>query len=262
MNIKIVCCCHGGIDKSLDPIMLRYPSIFVPVYGGAVYNRDWSDKFFDAMAKDDDGENISWANPLCSEATALYWAYKNIHKFGNPDMIGLCHYRRIFELDYDNLDYNTIYVKRCACPIPEHHTFLGSYWADPDMAILIRDIFFDRFPQYYELHKLLQDEYTFYDKEMFIMNDKEFKNYMDYITQCLRLLLDEAYPIMLKWHGEHPAWPTHKLCFSRGFSYLLEYFAALYFAMLQERGYRLQVAPLTERSSHDNYGHLCVPRRS
>lgn len=35
--------------------------------------------------------------------TALYWAWKNYDKLGNPDYIGLMHYRRYFNLpDYSD----------------------------------------------------------------------------------------------------------------------------------------------------------------
>ena len=45
---------------------------------------------------DNDGENISERNRYYSECTALYWAWKNYDKLGNPDYIGLMHYRRHF----------------------------------------------------------------------------------------------------------------------------------------------------------------------
>lgn len=49
---------------------------------------------FEGMLQDDDGENISLKNPKYCEATALYWAWKNYDKLGNPDYIGLMHNRR------------------------------------------------------------------------------------------------------------------------------------------------------------------------
>lgn len=46
------------------------------------------------MLKDDVGENISDKNGQYSELTAVYWAWKNYEKLGNPAFIGLVHYRR------------------------------------------------------------------------------------------------------------------------------------------------------------------------
>ena len=45
---------------------------------------------------DDTGDNISDKNRFYSECTAIYWAWKNYDKLGNPDYIGLMHYRRHF----------------------------------------------------------------------------------------------------------------------------------------------------------------------
>ena len=48
------------------------------------------------MMGDDTGENISDKNSSYNELTAVYWAWKNYDKLGNPDYIGLMHYRRHF----------------------------------------------------------------------------------------------------------------------------------------------------------------------
>lgn len=48
------------------------------------------------MIGDDTGENISAKNSSYNELTAVYWAWKNYAELGNPDYIGLMHYRRHF----------------------------------------------------------------------------------------------------------------------------------------------------------------------
>lgn len=53
---------------------------------------------------DDTGDNISNLNRTLNEMTAIYWAWKNYDKLGNPDYIGLNHYRRYFEINYSKLD--------------------------------------------------------------------------------------------------------------------------------------------------------------
>lgn len=54
---------------------------------------------------DDTGENISSRNRNYNELTAIYWAWKNYDKLGNPDNFGFMQYRRhlIFnEKEYDS----------------------------------------------------------------------------------------------------------------------------------------------------------------
>ena len=49
------------------------------------------------MRGDDTGENISALGLHFAETSAIYWAWKNYDHLGNPDYIGVCHYRRLFE---------------------------------------------------------------------------------------------------------------------------------------------------------------------
>lgn len=51
------------------------------------------------MIGDDTGDNISELNRSYNELTSLYWAWKNYDKLGDPDFIGLMHYRRHFVLN-------------------------------------------------------------------------------------------------------------------------------------------------------------------
>ena len=53
------------------------------------------------MTGDDTGDNISALNLHLNEMTAIYWAWKNYDKLGNPDYIGFMHYRRQFWLKTD-----------------------------------------------------------------------------------------------------------------------------------------------------------------
>lgn len=46
---------------------------------------------------DDTGDNISLKNQTHCELTALYWAWKNYDALGNPEYIGLVHYRRLLD---------------------------------------------------------------------------------------------------------------------------------------------------------------------
>lgn len=48
---------------------------------------------------DNSGDNISIKNKRYNEMTAIYWAWKNQDKLGNPDSIGVMHYRHHLVLD-------------------------------------------------------------------------------------------------------------------------------------------------------------------
>lgn len=81
------------------PCMLPTEDLYFPIHcGRSVTQLD--DESLDWMKKhthgDDTGDNISKLNPYFCELTAVYWAWKNYEKLGNPEKIGLCHYRRYF----------------------------------------------------------------------------------------------------------------------------------------------------------------------
>lgn len=50
------------------------------------------------MVGDDTGENISSENMYWSEISGLYWFYKNFKDFEQYEYVGLCSYRRFFNL--------------------------------------------------------------------------------------------------------------------------------------------------------------------
>ena len=55
------------------------------------------------FAKDNTGDNISIKNPYYCEYTALYWGWKNLK---DTKYVGLCHYRRYFDIQIseDNVE--------------------------------------------------------------------------------------------------------------------------------------------------------------
>lgn len=68
--------------------------IYKPLQVGSVLH----DKI--GYISDDSGENISEKNPNYSELTGLYWMWKNDN---SSDVMGLCHYRRYFLNDREEL---------------------------------------------------------------------------------------------------------------------------------------------------------------
>lgn len=102
MNTKILLCLH-------KPSVIQHSELFVPInVGRTILNKkritnEVSSNVYEWMIKntigDDSGDNISDLNPFFCELTAVYWAWKNYDKLGNPEYIGLNHYRRVFDLN-------------------------------------------------------------------------------------------------------------------------------------------------------------------
>ncbi|MBD5092006.1 MAG: DUF4422 domain-containing protein [Clostridiales bacterium] len=88
MSVKILVVYHNNAH-------IVGNEIFTPILAGAK-SKSSSTLLRDKILRDDLGENISSKNALYNELTAVYWAWKNYDKLGNPEHIGLCHYRRFF----------------------------------------------------------------------------------------------------------------------------------------------------------------------
>jgi hypothetical protein len=83
MTGKILVCTHKN-----DAVWRN--DIYMPIHTGRAISDDKLN-----MPGDDTGDNISHKNKSYCELTGLYWAWKNLH---DVDYVGLCHYRRYFDV--------------------------------------------------------------------------------------------------------------------------------------------------------------------
>lgn len=102
--IKLLICYH-------KPYKLLQDEILTPIHVGRALARKRMDTenseyqwFLKNMIGDDTGDNISEKNDFYNELTSLYWAWKNYNELGNPDYIGMMHYRRHFILHENEID--------------------------------------------------------------------------------------------------------------------------------------------------------------
>ena len=98
-SVKILVACH-------KPGTLLENGVFTPIHVGRAPARSRAEESPEARAEfawmlkrmigDDTGDNISDKNARFNELTAVYWAWKNYAALGDPDYVGLAHYRRHF----------------------------------------------------------------------------------------------------------------------------------------------------------------------
>ena len=89
-TIKIFCVYHKDIPCIIKD---NYTPIFV---GSALYGKQPKISGNVHYVTDDMGDNISELNKSLNEITATYWIWKHYKEIGDPDCIGLTHYRRFF----------------------------------------------------------------------------------------------------------------------------------------------------------------------
>ena len=90
-SVYMVCCHKDHLSISDNPDWV------IPIQAGATV----ADKRVCELG-DDTGDNISDRNADYSECTALYWIWKNAPR---TDYIGLCHYRRHFDISTDEIGH-------------------------------------------------------------------------------------------------------------------------------------------------------------
>lgn len=210
-KVKLLICYH-------KPATLFQDEILTPIHVGRANakkkfksddpNFKW---LMDNMIGDDTGDNISDRNGWYNEMTSLYWAWKNYDKIGNPDYIGLMHYRRHFVFREDerivynienfnektylqeiNYSPETVYKMLEGCDFITHigkvlnvynHYIENHRKEDLDLAV---DIMLEKYPEYKEITKeYFAGDYSNFCN-MFIFNKKLFFEYCAWIFDILQ----------------------------------------------------------------------------
>lgn len=169
--------CH--VDKVLHEDIRRL-SWEIPIQVGA----ELTEKRICTIC-DNTGDNISNKNREYCELTALYWIWKNTQ----AEYVGLCHYRRHFELDDKQLfqlaasDIDVVVT----IPILNFPTVGEVYAQDhngEDWKIMMEGIK-EIFPEYADTAKSVQDGIYYYAYNMFIARKTIFDAYCQWLFPIL-----------------------------------------------------------------------------
>ena len=169
MDLKIIVATHKEYDIPNKEYLL-------PVYAGATLTeKDLP------YQRDDEGINISYKNKTYCELTALYWAYKNI----KADYIGLCHYRRYFDIDNTDIcKYDVVlpkkrhyYIETVYDQFKHAHGSIGL-----DTA---REVIKENYPDYLDSFDKQMNSKSLHIYNVFIMKYDLFINYCDFLFDIL-----------------------------------------------------------------------------
>ena len=183
------------------PALLLKSDVLVPIHLGRALatqaSKDGkmsSDDYqwmLDNMIGDDTGDNISNLNRTFAELTGIYWAWKNYDKLGNPDYIGLAHYRRMFK-DEDikaATQYDITAVKDKVYNDANIEEQFNNYHYTNDLYDAI-NILLDIKPEYKkDIQKYLSQPFGYF-YNMFIMKKEIFFEYCELLFKVLFKLHD------------------------------------------------------------------------
>lgn len=169
MDIKVLVATHE--NNVIMENQFNYP-IFV---GSALSNLSTN------YQRDDTGDNISNKNKYYCELTGLYWAYKNL----KADYIGLCHYRRYFDLKrIDITKYDVILPKK-------RHYFIETVKSQFEHAhgnkplLVTRNVINDLYPNYLESYDICMSKRSLHICNMFVMKYEIFIDYCSFLFNVL-----------------------------------------------------------------------------
>ena len=180
-DIKIIIATHKIYD-------MPNSELYLPVQAGAVGKSDLG------YTRDDTGDNISNKNPLYSELTALYWAYKNLKN----DYIGLVHYRRYFSLNKKSVltyeEANFLLEETDVILPKKRHYYIETLYNHYKHTMYIepldetRKVIEKLYPNYLKEFDLLKKRRSAHMFNMFIMKREILDEYLNWLFSILEEL--------------------------------------------------------------------------
>lgn len=178
ISIKILECHHKKETS------LRVDKIYSPIQVGRAISNEKLD-----MLGDDTGDNISEKNRTYCELTATYWAWKNLDKI---DFIGLCHYRRHFNLSKVDLEkelkkYDIMLIEPDVSPYSNMFRLISGTTRED--AYILFNVIHTFFPDYREgAINYLFNSNKWIPYNMLVASSKHFNSYCQWLFEVLAIV--------------------------------------------------------------------------
>ena len=186
-SLKIITAFHGTV---LHSNAFDDTDLYVPVYGGRDVSRYLPDKSREMLA-DNIGDNISWMNPYIGPFTCVYWASKNLDKFGYPEYIGLNHYRRLFPVrncyrTLTNTNVPFILTSMRKTDVPIFPLVEVEYGIGKELATLFHVIL--KTDQEKQIYSKFLQQTSYPEKGLFIMPTVDLNGYVEFMMRAVKCL--------------------------------------------------------------------------
>ncbi len=163
---------------------------------------------------DNKGDNISEKNPNRCEMTAHYWIWKN-RLDTDDEYVGICHYRRILELDDEDLKKITGNDVDVVLPYPMiHYPNAGKQhtWYVPDKDWdLMKQVVNELYPEYGERFDEVFSVQEFYNYNMMLAKKSVFADYCGWLYPILDRIEELSEPKGIDRHDRYTAYLSESL---------------------------------------------------
>lgn len=174
-------------DKVLDNFY-TLPSWIIQIHAGAI-----SDNKEIGMIRDDLDNHISNKNRSYCELTVLYWIWKNTkHMY-----TGICHYRRVFSLNHQDISNIIQFEPDVILPYPSIHfpditVQYGRYLSDQEIQLMKEAIFFLT-PEIRPLWNHIWNSRYFLNYNMLIAKRDVLDKYCTWLFSILEMIEKMSY---------------------------------------------------------------------
>ena len=179
-RLKVLVICHKMDDNT------RTQSPYFPIQVGAELHPELDLGF----QKDNVGDNISSRNANWCELTGIYWGWKNIK---DVDYIGVCHYRRYFDIKMD-VDSISHYLNKCDIIVADGGKMVDRssrarnlmWMTSQEDTYLFIDTLLSMYPKFKDsIYKYFYDSRFSYPFTMFITRKELYDDYCNFIFPVL-----------------------------------------------------------------------------